>query len=65
MDNKLHIKKRQDVRKKESYGVISLRIKAKTAEQLDKIANEANISRSELINIMLECGIENCKIVDE
>ena len=65
MDNKLHIKKRQDVRKNERYGVISLRIKARTAEQLDKIAKDANLSRSELINIMLEYGIANCKIVDE
>ena len=65
MDNKLHIKKRQNVRKNERYGVTSLRIKLRTAEQLDKIANEANLSRNELINIMLEYGIENCKIVDE
>ena len=64
MDNKLHIKKRQAAGKNERYGVTSLSIKLKTVEQLDKIANEANLSRNELINIMLEYGLKNCKIID-
>lgn len=65
MDNKLHISKRPDIKKNERYGIISLRVKVRTADQLDRIANEANLSRNELINIMLEYGIEHCEVINE
>ena len=65
MDNKLHIKKRQDVRKNEKYRTISVRLKAKTVEQLDKIAKETYRSRNGLIKVLIRYGLENCEIIDE
>ena len=42
--------------------VISLRIKESTLAELDRIALEAHYSRNELINLILEHGIENIQI---
>lgn len=58
MNNELRIKKRGE----DGNKVITVRIKEATLEQLDKIANETNYSRNEIINIILKHGIENIKI---
>ncbi len=58
MNNELRIKKRGE----DGNKVITVRIKETTLEQLDKIANETNYSRNEIINIILKHGIENIKI---
>ena len=42
--------------------VISVRIREETLNSLDKIANEIHYSRNELINIILEHGINNLEI---
>ncbi len=42
--------------------VISARVRETTLEALDKIAAETNRSRNEVVNIMLEFGIENTVI---
>lgn len=42
--------------------VISVRIKDETLSELDRIANESNRSRNEVINLILEHGIKNTKI---
>ena len=42
--------------------VISLRIKESTLAELDRIASEAHYSRNELINLILEPGIEHIQI---
>ena len=42
--------------------VITVRIKEETVSALDRIANESNYSRNELINIMLEYGVKNIQI---
>ena len=39
--------------------LISLRIKEDTLSELCRIAAETNYSRSELINVILSCGIKN------
>lgn len=54
----LKIKKRGDNGNK----VITVRIKEETVSALDRIANESNYSRNELINIMLEYGVKNIQI---
>lgn len=54
----LHIKKRGE----DGYKLISVRIKEETLSNLDKIASEANYSRNELINKILQYGIENLVI---
>ena len=54
----LKIKKRGD----DGNKVITVRIKEETVTALDRIANESNYSRNELINIMLEYGVKNIQI---
>lgn len=48
----------------DGYKVFSVRIKDETVAQLDEIARKSNRSRNELINIILEHGVRNCKIED-
>lgn len=54
----LKIEKRGD----DGNKVITVRIKEETVSALDRIANESNYSRNELINIMLEYGVKNIQI---
>ncbi len=42
--------------------VISVRIKDETLSELDRIANESNRSRNEVINFILEYGVKNIEI---
>ena len=58
-DNVLKIKKH---RGDDGYKVISVRIKEDTLEALDKIAAETNYSRNELINLLLQHGVEHVEI---
>ena len=51
----LKIKKRGE----DGNRLITVRIKEDTLTKIDKIANETNYSRNELINIMLKYGTEN------
>lgn len=52
----LIIKKR---RGEDGNKLITLRIYEELLIEIDKIANEANYSRNELINIILEHGVKN------
>ena len=55
MENEpLKIKKRGD----DGYRFISVRIKEATLTEIDKVAAESNYSRNELINLILEHGID-------
>lgn len=54
----LRIKRRGE----DGYKVISLRLRAETLTDIDRIASEVNYSRNELINIILEHGIKNIEI---
>ena len=54
-DKKLKITRKLD----DNYKVFSVRIKKSIISELDKIAKKTNRSRNELINVMLEFGIEN------
>lgn len=57
-DKPLIIRKRGE----DGSKVISLRIRQETLEALDRIAAECNYSRNEVINIILEHGVENVVI---
>ncbi len=59
LDNSLKIKKRGE----DGNKVISVRIKEDTLNKLDKISRESNYSRNELINLILQYGIENIEII--
>ena len=54
----LKIKKRGE----DGNRIISVRIKEDTLAELDRIANETNYSRNELINIILSHGVKNIEI---
>ena len=50
-------------RGEDNHRVISIRIGADLLDKLDKIAGESNRSRNEVINLILEHGVENIEIV--
>lgn len=54
----LKIKKRGD----DGHRLISVRIREDTLKRLDEIASESNRSRNELINIILNYGINHIVI---
>ncbi len=56
--DQIKIKKRGE----DGYQVISLRIRRETLDRLDGIASETNRSRNEVINILLQYGIEHVEI---
>ncbi len=64
MEKKLQISKRLNVKGEDGYKVFSVRIKDETVARLEDIAQKTNRSRNELINIMLEFGIDNCEITE-
>ena len=45
------------------HRVVSIRIGENLLEKIDKIAGESNHSRNEIINLILEHGVENIEII--
>lgn len=62
MNKKLQITKKSNLKGDDGYKVFSVRLKEATVNQLDEISIKTNRSRNELINLMLEFGIDNCVI---
>ena len=58
MKEKLIINKKS-LKGEDGYKTFSIRIKDETVAKLDKLANETNRSRNELINILLDYAIKN------
>ena len=56
---KLKIKKRGE----DGNKIISVRIKEEVLSELDRISNESNLSRNQLINLILQYGIDNIEII--
>jgi len=54
----LRIKRRGE----DGHKTISVRIKESTLAKLDSVAADSNYSRNELINIILEHGINNIEV---
>ncbi len=54
----LKIKRRGE----DGHKTITVRIKEGTLAKLDSIATDSNYSRNELINIILEHGVDNIEI---
>ncbi len=61
MKEKLIINKKS-LKGEDGYKTFSIRIKEETVTNLDKLANETNRSRNELINILLDYAIENSEV---
>lgn len=61
MKEKLIINKKP-LKGEDGHKTFSIRIKDETVANLDKLAEETNRSRNELINILLDYAIENCEV---
>ena len=61
MKEKLVISKKA-FKGEDGYTTFSVRVKDETVEKLNKLADETNRSRNEIINILLAYGIENCEV---
>ena len=55
----LRIKKRGE----DGNKVITVRVREEILRELDKVASDSNRSRNELINLILEHGLENLEII--
>ncbi len=64
MAKKLQITKKSDLKGNDGYKTFSIRVKEDIVEKLDDISIKTNRSRNELINLLLEFGIENSEIID-
>lgn len=63
-DKIIRISKKDSPRGDDGYKTFSIRIKEDTVKALDALAKKSNRSRNELINIILEFGVEN-SVIDE
>ena len=61
MKEKLIINKKS-LKGEDGYKTFSIRIKDETVANLDKLSEQTNRSRNELINILLDYAIENCEV---
>ena len=65
MNEKLKITKRSNLKGEDGYKVFSIRIKDELYERLEELSVQTNRSRNELINLMLEFGLERCEVTDD
>ena len=61
MEEKLIINKKS-LKGEDGYKTFSIRIKEDTVNRLNKLSDETNRSRNELINILLDYAMDNCKV---
>ena len=61
MENKLVINKKK-LKGEDGYKIFSIRIPDETVDRLDKLSQATNRSRNELINMLLEFGLENSEV---
>ena len=61
MQDKLIINKK-NLKGEDGYKTFSIRIKEETVTKLNKLSEETNRSRNELINILLDYAIDNSKV---
>ena len=61
MNEKLIINKK-NLKGEDGYKTFSIRVKDETVLKLNELSKETNRSRNELINILLEYAINNCKV---
>ena len=54
---------RQNLKGEDGYKTFSIRIKEKTAANLDLLSKQTNRSRNELINLLLDYAIENSEVL--
>lgn len=62
MDKKIKISKKDNLKGDDGHKIFSIRLKENIVVELDKIANQTNRSRNELINMFLEFSVENWEL---
>ena len=53
----------KNLKGEDGYKTFSIRIKEKTAANLDLLSKQTNRSRNELINLLLDYAIENSEVL--
>jgi len=61
MEDKFIINKK-NLKGEDGYKTFSVRIKEETVAKLNKLSEETNRSRNELINILLDYAVNNSKV---
>lgn len=61
MQDKLIITKK-GIKGEDGYKVFSIRIKDDLVEKLDRLAQQTNRSRNDLINTLLDFAIDHCEV---
>ena len=61
MQDKLIITKK-GIKGEDGYKVFSIRIKDDLVEKLDRLAQQTNRSRNDLINSLLDFAIDHCEV---
>lgn len=62
--NKKLIIHKKTLKGDDGYKVFSIRIKDETVAKLEALSDETNRSRNELINLLLDFAVDNCRIVE-
>lgn len=62
MDKEIKITKKTPRRGDDGYKIVSVRMKEKMLERLDRLAAQTNRSRNELINLLLDSAMEIVKV---
>ena len=65
MAEEIKIKRKTARRGDDGHKVVSVRMKDELIERLDTVAETANRSRNEIINLLLEAAVDVVKIEDE
>lgn len=65
MAEEIRIKKKSSRRGDDGHKVVSVRMSDELIERLDALAKNANRSRNEIINLLLESAVNIVKIEDE
>ena len=65
MAEEIKIKRKTARRGDDGHKVVSVRMKDELIERLDTVAETANRSRNETINLLLEAAVDVVKIEDE
>ena len=61
MEKKLIINKK-NLKGEDGYKTFSIRIKDETVNKLNLLSEETNRSRNELVNLLLDYALDNCKV---
>lgn len=56
--------KRRNLKGEDNHRAFSIRLPAELCDKLDEIAQNANISRNELIKVLLEEGVKVVRVKD-